>query len=479
MTVNIIKGANTLNVSMTPIAGVTHRLNVSVQGQGTTNPAPGGYDIPDGQTVNLSATPAAGWTFRTWTWPGNDPDYSGWPDNPISWPMTEPLTLIAVFDQTGTPTGPVANFNANPMSGQAPLTVAFTDTSTGNITGYLWNFGDGSTSTTRNPSNVFNTAAQYSVSLTVTGPDGSNTTTKVINATSEPIPPTGMLVPAYLGTSIPSGLPMSRITEGIWEYLQPRTPSDMTLVEMSSSLSTATAFINACHNAGKLASFSVFLPWGTSEGDFTTAITNASLRSQFANNIAAVFNSYNFDAVNLDLECDNKSNVTREMVTALIRELYGLVTPMGKTISATENGSPQKVTMNTEAADYLEWIGLMDYDVAQPTWYGTLNDVVTDLALWASAGFPRNKMVTGINLAARDSSGSWYRPGYAGIISNYNPPPSANSAGPYYYGGYDLTVQKAQYVKNNDFGGVFCYYTQTDAFSDYRSLLLALQTGFS
>ncbi|MGH9891650.1 MAG: PKD domain-containing protein, partial [bacterium] len=44
------------------------------------------------------------------------------------------------------PTVPTAGFNANPTSGTAPLTVTFTDTSTGNITTWSWSFGDGTTS---------------------------------------------------------------------------------------------------------------------------------------------------------------------------------------------------------------------------------------------------------------------------------------------------------------------------------------------
>jgi PKD repeat protein len=73
---------------------------------------------------------------------------------------------------------PVANFTASPTSGTAPLTVAFTDASTGNITSWSWTFGDGGTSTTRNPTYTYRAAGTYTVSLQVSGPDGSNTATK-------------------------------------------------------------------------------------------------------------------------------------------------------------------------------------------------------------------------------------------------------------------------------------------------------------
>ncbi|MGJ0483856.1 MAG: LamG-like jellyroll fold domain-containing protein [Methylomicrobium sp.] len=72
---------------------------------------------------------------------------------------------------------PGANFSATPTSGVAPVTVNFTDASTGSITGRSWNFGDGSTSTEVNPSHTYSAAGSYTVSLTVTGPGGSDTQT--------------------------------------------------------------------------------------------------------------------------------------------------------------------------------------------------------------------------------------------------------------------------------------------------------------
>jgi PKD repeat protein len=53
------------------------------------------------------------------------------------------------------PSPPTAGFNANPTSGTAPLTVTFTDTSTGNITTWSWNFGDGTTSTAKNAAKTY------------------------------------------------------------------------------------------------------------------------------------------------------------------------------------------------------------------------------------------------------------------------------------------------------------------------------------
>lgn len=70
-----------------------------------------------------------------------------------------------------------ADFTANPEKGIIPLTVQFTDLSEGDISGWLWNFGDGQTSSLQNPSHTYNDRGRYTVTLKVTGTDGSDTTT--------------------------------------------------------------------------------------------------------------------------------------------------------------------------------------------------------------------------------------------------------------------------------------------------------------
>jgi PKD repeat protein len=72
-----------------------------------------------------------------------------------------------------------ADFVSDVTSGRVPLTVQFTDKSTGNITGWSWDFGDGATSTEQNPSHTYTSAGTYDVSLEVS--DGVSTNKKVIS----------------------------------------------------------------------------------------------------------------------------------------------------------------------------------------------------------------------------------------------------------------------------------------------------------
>jgi len=84
------------------------------------------------------------------------------------------VSLIQLLDTSF----PEANFRTDITEGVAPLTVPFTDLSTGSITSWAWDFGDGETSTDQHPSHTFQSADTFSISLTVTGPQGSDTATK-------------------------------------------------------------------------------------------------------------------------------------------------------------------------------------------------------------------------------------------------------------------------------------------------------------
>ena len=82
--------------------------------------------------------------------------------------------------------------NAAFTSAVSNLTATFTDTSTdsdGTIASRAWNFGDGGTATTANPSHTYAAAGTYTVTLTVTDDDGA--TDSASASVTVTAPPTG------------------------------------------------------------------------------------------------------------------------------------------------------------------------------------------------------------------------------------------------------------------------------------------------
>ncbi|NLZ29765.1 MAG: PKD domain-containing protein, partial [Methanomicrobiales archaeon] len=106
---------------------------------------------------------------------------------------TNTTIIVQAYDSGGKPRGlfmidrfvylfpvhPEANFTSNIRSGEFPLTVKFTDQSTGEeITGRYWGFGDGTLSTDTDPVHTYLKDGTYDVSLTVVNTAGPSVVTK-------------------------------------------------------------------------------------------------------------------------------------------------------------------------------------------------------------------------------------------------------------------------------------------------------------
>jgi hypothetical protein len=80
---------------------------------------------------------------------------------------------FAGFNQT--PSVTTKTVGGKTVEEKAPLTATFTDTSDAHPTKWLWDFGDGTNSTERNPMHKYKTAGTYNVTLTVWNDMGSDT----------------------------------------------------------------------------------------------------------------------------------------------------------------------------------------------------------------------------------------------------------------------------------------------------------------
>ena len=101
---------------------------------------------------------------------------------------------ILTYNVASTTPAPIAGFAANLTAGFAPLTVVFTNASTGSITNWLWNFGNGhsiTNATSSSVTNIYTTAGKYTVSLQVMGPGGANTSTMANYIIVSPVPQLG------------------------------------------------------------------------------------------------------------------------------------------------------------------------------------------------------------------------------------------------------------------------------------------------
>jgi gliding motility-associated-like protein len=89
------------------------------------------------------------------------------------------LFRVALCFTTGLSVAQVADFSADVTAGCFPLTVNFTDTSTGSPTTWAWDFGNGNSSPLQNPSAVYSSPGTYTVSLKASKGATSNTKTSI------------------------------------------------------------------------------------------------------------------------------------------------------------------------------------------------------------------------------------------------------------------------------------------------------------
>ncbi|HVP94586.1 MAG TPA: PEGA domain-containing protein [Methanoregulaceae archaeon] len=177
-----LTGYRNSSVQVTVIAGQTAQVYISL----TPVPPPG----PTTGNISVNSNPMGAEIYLDGVTTGQVTDSVLYNLNPGAYSIL--LTLAGYQNFTGSvtvvegqttqfyatlvPLPPVADFNGSPKEGNAPLTVQFTDESTGNVTGWAWDFKNDGTieSTEQNPAYTYQNPGTYSVNLTVTGPGGSD-----------------------------------------------------------------------------------------------------------------------------------------------------------------------------------------------------------------------------------------------------------------------------------------------------------------
>jgi PKD repeat protein len=156
---------------------------------------------------------------------------------------------------------PVASFTVAPSTASPGTSIAFNGSASsdpdGTITGYAWNFGDGTTGSGVTASHSYATAGTYSVSLTVTsnaGLTGSSSTTITIDQ-----PPSANFVatPAATTVGTPIGFNGSAstdvggsITGYAWNFGDGTTGSGVTASHSYATAGTYSVSLTVTDNAG-------------------------------------------------------------------------------------------------------------------------------------------------------------------------------------------------------------------------------------
>jgi PKD repeat protein len=201
-----------------------------------TNPAPPGVDFTATPTVGLAplavsfTSLADGGTNYFWSFGDGDTSALKEPAHTFTNAGSYSVTFT-VIRPGGTnsitkpglilatnPPPPIVDFVGAPTNGLVPLTVYFTNLTTG-ATSFTWDFGDGDTSTDEDPSHTFTNAGSYTITLTAASPGGTNalTWTNYVVVTNLPLPTVDFAASPTNGFA-PLTVAFSNLTSGATNY---------------------------------------------------------------------------------------------------------------------------------------------------------------------------------------------------------------------------------------------------------------------
>ena len=174
--------------------------------------------VPVGQTVNFydnSQNTPTSWSWnlgngQTTTFQNTNTTYASAGSYAVRLTATNAAgsnTVAKTVIVTAANVAPVASINASVTNGVAPLTVTFTDGSTGSPTQWAWDFTSNGTidSTDRNPaSQTYSSAGVYTAKLKVSNAQGESTAVRTITVTSA-----AGITPDFTATPLSGAVPLA------------------------------------------------------------------------------------------------------------------------------------------------------------------------------------------------------------------------------------------------------------------------------
>lgn len=200
---------------------------------------------------------------------------------------------------------PNADFNASPISGDAPLEVSFDVTDNANIKTYSWQFGNAGTSSDASPTFTFQNAGTYVVRLVVTGDGGQDNAEVTINVTQKPDAPIVDISASPQSGDEPLAVQFNSNSSGgsintyAWDFGDGNTSNAQNPQHTFTDAGSYTVRLLATGNGGNVEDtiiISVTQPIAAPTADFSAVVLDAETRLvEFTNTSTGEALSYTWD----------------------------------------------------------------------------------------------------------------------------------------------------------------------------------------
>ncbi len=205
------------------------------------------------------------------------------------------------------------------------------------------------------------------------------------------------------------------LTHLIWQGVEVTSGEDPTLrVAEDAGWRQIETVVETGHRAGVSVLVSLIGPWDTSSLNEIWA--SPELRKELIDDLVDLIEDYGLDGIDVD----NENKCDARLYKVFIDELYEALAPLDKLITLAAH--PNRVCVNKETAEKLDFINLMTYDLYTGKGYpyhSTYEESVDSMELWAGTGIDRQKLNMGIPFYGRDATGNGYE--YRWIVDSFEP----------------------------------------------------------
>ena len=258
-----------------------------------------------------------------------------------------------------------------------------------------------------------------------------------------------------------NSIDFSKVTNVI--YFALRSDSAGNLIGTSAYIDGLPGVVSTAHAKGAKVSTCV-----GPKSDFRPMASSPIARANFIGQLVSFALKHNLDGVDLDWESVAGADVSN--YSTLIEELKTSLNQHGLLLSIASSASHQDI--EAWAADYLDFISVMAYDMNYPhANHSTYRDSVAAMTRWANYGVAKSKLLMGLPFYGRNETSSKK---YAQIVDQYNlNDPNVDCVATYCFNGINTVKSKTAYAYDAGYGGVMIWELGQDKY-DSRSLLSAI-----
>ncbi len=169
--------------------------------------------------------------------------------------LSDEVTLVVTVVPADTAVPPSADFVFSSAIVEVGDAIDFEDRSRGEIERWHWDFGDGTSSTRRNVRKVWDRAGRYTVVLTVSNPQGSDSATIVVEVRDGLLPPVAIVQASTRVAEVGQPIVFTAASASdpatfSWDFGDGRSASGAEVTQVFLSVGTYTVKVVATNNAG-------------------------------------------------------------------------------------------------------------------------------------------------------------------------------------------------------------------------------------